>query len=131
MPLTTNMGFTTSPDIWIKVSDGGGGGGNDHTVDLTVTFDTAALHYVSGSDGCTELGAGVCGWFDVKCPADGRTFTAEFTRLNNQRTYLTGVAVDHDAGEVDSTQLRLGLYTSLSGSVKKTKKKKKKAKKKA
>jgi hypothetical protein len=107
MPLTTYMGFTTNPDIFIKVSDGGGGGGNDHTVDLTVTYDTAVLQFMSGSDNCVDMDAGVCGWSDVFCPADGKTFTVEFSRLTSARTYVTAVAVDDAAGEVDSDQLIL------------------------
>ena len=105
MPLSTNMGFTLRPDIYINVSDGGGGGGNDHVVDLTVAFDSAVLSFVAGSDACALLGPGVCGWLGVLCPANGRVFTVDFARLTTTATTITATAVDDAASETDSDTL--------------------------
>lgn len=101
MPLTTSLEFNSHPDIEIIVSDGGGGSGKDHVVDVLFTYDplVMACTYADPTPFLLDDSKGICLWSDVFCAANGKTFRIKLERIRAATTKIGFIAMDLENGE--------------------------------
>ena len=110
MPLDSTANSTnTPPTVTININDGGPGTGNDHRVDLYISYQKSFLRLkrrkpAGGSH--SPLNATVT-WKKVFCQASGKDFVLEFERKKPGNTVVMWSVHDKQLGEIDADKATL------------------------